>query len=129
MLKSIKLNNYTTFINPTTIDFSAKNYKFLDENIGDNKILRGCLFVGENASGKSQILNSIKLLLDLLFGNKDFDFKIYKSFYTKKNNYKLEYDFVVSSKNIKYIVELNADGFALEELYLEGKIIIKRFIK
>lgn len=126
MLKSIKLNNYTTFINPTTIDFSATNYKFLDENIGDNKILRGCLFVGENASGKSQILNSIKLLLDLLFGNKDFDFKIYKSFYTKKNNYKLEYDFVVSSKNIKYIVELNADGFALEELYLEGKIIIKR---
>lgn len=126
MLKSIKLNNYTTFINPTTIDFSATNYKFLDENIGDNKILRGCLFVGENASGKSQILNSIKLLLDLLFGNKDFDFKIYKSFYTKRNNYKLEYDFVVSSKNIKYIVELNADGFALEELYLEGKIIIKR---
>lgn len=126
MLKSIKLNNYTTFINPTTIDFSATNYKFLDENIGDNKILRGCLFVGENASGKSQILNSIKLLLDLLFGNKDFDFKIYKSFYTKKNNYKLEYDFVVSSKNIKYIVELNADGFALEELYLEGKTIIKR---
>ena len=126
MLKSIKLNNYTTFINSTTIDFSATNYKFLDENIGDNKILRGCLFVGENASGKSQILNSIKLLLDLLFGNKDFDFKIYKSFYTKKNNYKLEYDFVVSSKNIKYIVELNADGFALEELYLEGKTIIKR---
>ena len=38
MLKSIKLNNYTTFINPTTIDFSATNYKFLDENIGDNKI-------------------------------------------------------------------------------------------
>ena len=66
MLKSIKLNNYTTFINPTTIDFSATNYKFLDENIGDNKILRGCLFVGENASGKSQILNSIKLLLDFL---------------------------------------------------------------
>lgn len=126
MLKSIKLDNYTTFINPTTIDFSATNYKFLDENIGNDKILKGCLFVGENASGKSQILKSIKFLLDLLFGNKDFDFKIYKSFYTKKVNYRLEYDFVISSKNIKYIVELNKNGFVLEELFLEEKAIIKR---
>lgn len=126
MLKSIKLDNYTTFINPTTIDFSATNYKFLDENIGNDKILKGCLFVGENASGKSQILKSIKLLLDLLFGNKDFDFQIYKSFYTKKANYRLEYDFVISSKNIKYIVELNKNGFVLEELFLEEKAIIKR---
>lgn len=126
MLKSIKLDNYTTFINPTTIDFSATNYKFLDENIGNDKILKGCLFVGENASGKSQILKSIKFLLDLLFGNKDFDFKIYKSFYTKKANYRLEYDFVISSKNVKYIVELNKNGFVLEELFLEEKAIIKR---
>lgn len=126
MLKSIKLDNYTTFINPTTIDFSATNYKFLDENIGTDKILKGCLFVGENASGKSQILKSIKLLLDLFFSNNDIDLKLYKSFYTKKNNYKLEYDFVVDSKNIEYIAELNKEGFVLEELYLEGKAIIKR---
>ena len=111
MLKSIKLDNYTTFINPTTIDFSATNYKFLDENIGTDKILKGCLFVGENASGKSQILKSIKLLLDLFFSNNDIDLKLYKSFYTKQNNYKLEYDFVVDSKNIEYIAELNKEGF------------------
>ena len=39
MLKKIKLDNYTTFINPTEIDFSATNYKFLEtENVGSNKI-------------------------------------------------------------------------------------------
>ena len=129
MLKSIKLDNYTTFINPTTIDFSATNYKFLDENIGNGKILEGCLFVGENASGKSQILKSIQLLLDLLFENNDINFAINKSFYTEKNNYKLEYDFVISSKEIKYVVELNPKGFELEELYINGDIIIKRMGK
>ena len=129
MLKSIKLDNYTTFINPTTIDFSATNYKFLDENIGNGKILKGCLFVGENASGKSQILKSIQLLLDLLFENNDINFAINKSFYTEKNNYKLEYDFVISSKEIKYVVELNPKGFELEELYINGDIIIKRMGK
>ena len=129
MLKSIKLDNYTTFINPTIIDFSATNYKFLDENIGNDKVLKGCLFVGENASGKTQILNSIKLLLDLLLGNKDINFVINKSFYTRKNNYKLEYDFVILSKEIKYVIELNPDGFELEELYVNGESIIKRMGK
>ena len=41
MLKKIKLDNYTTFIKPTEIDFSATNYKFLEnENVGRNRVLR-----------------------------------------------------------------------------------------
>ena len=94
-------------------------------NIGDNKILRGCLFVGENASGKSQILKSIKFLLDLLFSNNDINFIINKSFYTNKNDYKLEYVFVILSKEIKYVIEVSPEGFELEELYVNGEIIIK----
>ena len=30
MLRSITLNNYTTFINKTTFDFKATNYKILE---------------------------------------------------------------------------------------------------
>ena len=46
-VKKIKLDNYTTFIKPTDIDFSATNYKFLEnENVGSNRLLKGCLFVG-----------------------------------------------------------------------------------
>ena len=38
MLKRIKIDNYKTFIKPTSIDFSATNYKFLEnENVGSNK--------------------------------------------------------------------------------------------
>lgn len=85
MLKKIKLDNYVTFINPTEIDFTATNYRFLEkENVGTNKILKGCLFVGENASGKTKILSSIKLLLDLLFKDKEINFGLNKSFYTEK---------------------------------------------
>ena len=74
MLKKIKLDNYVTFIKPTEIEFSATNYKFLEkENVGDNKLLKGCLFVGENASGKTKILKSITFLLDLLFKNNEID--------------------------------------------------------
>ena len=85
MLKKITLNNFKTFTKETDIEFSATNYKFLEnENVGDNRILKGLLFVGENASGKTQILKAITFLLDLLFGNNDVDFLLNKSFYTKK---------------------------------------------
>ena len=127
MLKKIKLDNYTTFIKPTEIDFSATNYKFLEtENVGSNKILKGCLFVGENASGKTKILKSITLLLDLLFGNSEVDLMPNKSFYTNKPTYKLEYTFIEEEKEIIYLIELNLNEIVSEKLIFDKQIILER---
>ena len=127
MLKKIKLDNYTTFINPTEIDFSATNYKFLEtENVGSNKILKGCLFVGENASGKTKILKSITLLLDLLFGNSEVDLMPNKSFYTNKPTYKLEYTFIEEGKEIIYLIELNLNEIVSEKLIFDKQMILER---
>ena len=127
MLKKIKLDNYTTFIKPTEIDFSATNYKFLEsENVGSNKILKGCLFVGENASGKTKILKSITLLLDLLFGNSEVDLMSNKSFYTSKPTYKLEYTFIEEGKEIIYLIELNLNEIVSEKLIFDKQIILER---
>ena len=127
MLKKIKLDNYTTFIKPTEIDFSATNYKFLEnENVGSNKILKGCLFVGENASGKTKILKSITLLLDLLFGNNEMYFISNKSFYTTKPTYKLEYTFIEDNKEIVYSIELDNNKIISEKLFFEHQMILER---
>ena len=77
--RKIVMDNYTTFINETAVDFGATSYKFLSENV-ENKILKGCLFVGENASGKTKILLSIKFLLDFLFKDQNVDFLSTKVF-------------------------------------------------
>ena len=127
MLKKIKLDNYATFINPTEIDFSATNYKFLEsENVGSNKILKGCLFVGENASGKTKILKSITLLLDLLFGNSEVDLMTNKSFYTNKPTYKIEYTFIEEEKEIIYLIELGLNEIVSEKLIFDKQIILER---
>lgn len=127
MLKKIILDNYTTFFSPTTIDFTATNYKFLEEeNIGTNRILKGALFVGENASGKTKILEAITILLDILFGNKEIDFVSKKSFYTTKKNYKLGYVFEILGKEIKYNLELSMDGILGEELNYDGRVVLSR---
>ena len=127
MLKKIKLDNYATFIKPTEIDFTATNYKFLEgENVGNNKLLKGCLFVGENASGKTKILTSITFLLDLLFGNKEIDFMTNKSFFTDKKTYKLEYTFIQEDVEIIYLIELGLNEIVSEKLIMDKKIILER---
>ena len=127
MLKSITLDNYTTFFSKTSIDFTATNYKFLEkENVGDGRILKGALFIGENASGKTKIIEAIKFLLDLLFDNNVIDFTMNKSFYTKNPSYKLEYEFLVSNSLIKYFIELAPDKIISEKLYLNNETIFER---
>ena len=102
MLTSIILNNYTTFINETKFDFKATNiyHSLEDTNVAHN-VLKGALFVGENASGKTQTLKSIVFLLDILLGNSDTNFLEKKSLYTNGKNYNLTYTFLVDEKNIE----------------------------
>lgn len=127
MLKKLVLENFKTFIKPTTIEFSSTNYKFLEkENVGANKILKGALFVGENASGKTQILTSIKFLLDLLFKDNDIDFLLNKSFYTTKESYNIKYFFVIDNVNINYELEVGVNRIIKEKLECDNKIIIDR---
>lgn len=127
MLKKITLTNFKTFIKPTNINFSATSYKFLEkDNVGSNRILKGALFVGENASGKTQILKSITFLLDLLFKDFDIDFLLNKSFYTSKDSYKIKYYFVIDNKDITYELEFGVNKILKEKLECDNKIIIDR---
>lgn len=127
MLTSITLKDYTTFIKKTVFDFKATNYKILEEtNVGDNRILKGALFVGENASGKTQVLNSIILLLDLLLENAEQNFITKKSMYTNGIKFSLIYTFDVDSNEIKYYVEFESNYINSEKLFLNDKLIIER---
>ena len=67
MLTKITLDNFKSFKKKTTIDLIKTNYTILPQNVADNGVLKGCIFVGANASGKSTIILGVKLLLDFLF--------------------------------------------------------------
>mgnify|MGYP000305591413 CR=1 FL=1 len=70
MLTKITLDNFKSFKNKTTVDLAKTNYTILPQNVADNGILKGCIFVGANASGKSTIILGVKLLLDFLFSER-----------------------------------------------------------
>jgi len=64
------MKNFKSFKNETVIDFTRINYKFLENNVSNNGVLKGVAFYGANASGKSNVLWAIRFLLDELFGKK-----------------------------------------------------------
>lgn len=127
MLTSITLENYTTFIKKTTFDFKAKSYKFLeDTNVGDNKVLKGALFVGENASGKTQVLEAILLLLNIMLENAEQNLIVKKSMYTPGTKYSLEYTFNIDNNDIKYIIAIDGNSINSEKLYLNNELKLER---
>lgn len=127
MLTKIILKDYTTFINETVFDFKATNYKILeDTNVGENRVLKGALFVGENASGKTQVLEAIKLLLDLFFTNSEQDFISKKSFYTNGTKFSLSYFFDVKGYEIRYDVKFSNNFIISEKLFKNDDVVIER---
>lgn len=127
MLTEITLKDYTTFINETTFDFKATNYKILENtNVGRNRILKGALFVGENASGKTQALKAIVLLLDLLFENSEPNYIIKKSLYTKGTSFSLTYKFNINNDDIKYDITFKDNSIIKEKLFVNEVLKLER---
>ena len=130
MLTEIILKDYTTFINKTIFSFKATNYKILENtNVGDNRILKGALFIGENASGKTQALNAIVLLLDCLLNNIEQNFIFKKSLYTKGTKFSLSYTFNVDGNDIKYDIIFESNLINSEKLYVNNEIKLERIGK
>ena len=127
MLTKITLDNFKSFKNRVTVDLMKTNYTILPQNVADNGVLKGCIFVGANASGKSNIILSIKLLLDFLFLEKNINSGIFRCLFGEKNFYSLEYEFLIEKKTIKYSFEVDAaKNIITENLYLDGTHMLER---
>ena len=106
MLTKITLDNFKSFKNKTTVDLAKTNYTILPQNVADNGILKGCIFVGANASGKSTIILGVKLLLDFLFSERNLNSGIFLCMFGNGPCYSLSYEFLVEKKKINYFLRL-----------------------
>lgn len=127
MITHVVLDNFKSFQSRTEIDFTKTNYSILPQNIADNGVLKGCVFVGANASGKSNILLSIKLLLDLLFLERNINSGIYLCMFGRRSAYSLEYEFKVQGHFVRYTLSVEVKKKSIEEhLYLDGSLMMER---
>ena len=69
MLTKMYLTNFLSFLDRTEFDFTATKYSILGEtNVYNGETLKGALFIGPNASGKSNALSGLAFLIKLIKG-------------------------------------------------------------
>lgn len=126
MLSKIYLKNFLSFKQETIIDVRATNYKMLsDTNVKDD-VLKGLLFVGSNASGKTNAITSIHFLLKSLFSNENIDYNYYFCLFSNTDDMSLEYTFNVESNEIIYGFSFDVDGVTKEYLIYNKEKLFDR---
>lgn len=127
MLKSYEITNFKSFKNTTKFDFEKTNYQMLSKTNISGDILKGVMFVGANASGKSNSIIAIKFLLDCLFGKSAVNIESYTCLFSNNPIMSLKYEFVIDGINIKYvIVYQKIDQKLNEDLYLNDVNVFTR---
>ncbi len=126
MLIKLVLENFKSFKNRTEIDFRKTNYTILPQNVADNGVLKGAVFVGANASGKSNILKALELLLALLYADK-INLNEYPTLFTDKGEFSIEYHFLINSKVFKYTISYDVKKKVFtEHLFYDDEVLLER---
>lgn len=127
MLTKLRIKNFKSFKEDTTIDFTKTNYKILSDTNICNGTLKGGIFIGANASGKTSVIKSINKLLRLLFAQEQVNFNDEFCIFSKETNMILEYTFNINNSDINYYIEYDRESKVLiEKLSVDKEILINR---
>lgn len=127
MLKKISMNNFLSFKTETTVDLNATGYKVLTSTNVNNNTLKGAFFFGGNASGKTNAIRAIKVLLDLLFAERNVNMAFYRCLFSNEKALSLTYEFEFSDTRIKYFIEYAMDTKSfVETLSITDEVVLNR---
>lgn len=125
MLTRIVVKNFKCFKNETVFDFKKTNYKLLEQNT-KGKVLKGLLFVGDNASGKTTAIQPLTLLLQMLLKDQEIDLVLYQCLFSEEKNTILKYEFEIEEHIIEYSFTFSADKILEEKLCVDEEQVIER---
>ena len=127
MLKSYEVSNFKSFKNKTKFDLERTNYQMLSATNLKGNTLKGLMFVGANASEKSNAVIAIKFLLDSLFGKLDVNMAACICLFSENPEMSLAYTFDVEGTEIIYEIQYQRiDKKLNENLLVDGKNIFTR---
>lgn len=128
MLKKIIIKNFKCFKNETVLDLRKTNYKFLEQNTY-GKILKGALFVGDHGSGKTTVLQTVRMLTEFLLREREWETASYQCAYSKEGAVSLTYEFEIDGHELAYFFTFSGNSFLEENLRIDGRTVIERLGK
>lgn len=127
MLVRIAIENFRSFKRRTVIDLTKTQYTALTDTNTYQGLVKGLVLVGGNASGKSMVLEAIRLLLDLLFLERKMDNPLFLCLFGNSKEYSIEYTFRINGHEIDYMIRNNVEQKVLgEELVVDGQTLLTR---
>lgn len=127
MLAKMYLTNFLSFKERTEIDLTASKYSILGKtNVYKSEILKGALFIGPNASGKSNALKGLSFIIKMIKGE-GVSFNKYRCLFSDNPIITIEYEFIFESKKVEYVIEYNIQTNSISEnLKIDGITVLKR---
>ena len=127
MLTKMYLTNFLSFKERTEFDFTASKYSILSKtNVYEKEMLKGALLIGPNASGKSNALIGLSVIIEMIKGEGTRLSK-YHCFFSKNPIITVEYEFVFENKEVVYVIEYNIKTNSISEnLKIDDITVLKR---
>ena len=127
MLAKMYLTNFLSFKERTEIDLTASKYSILGKtNVYKSEILKGVLFIGPNASGKSNALKGLSFIIKMI-KEEGVSFNRYRCLFSDNPIITIEYEFIFESKKVEYVIEYNIQTNSISEnLKIDEITVLKR---
>lgn len=126
MLTKMYLTNFLSFSERTEFDFTASKYSILGGTNVYDDVLKGALFIGPNASGKSNALKGISFIINLIKGE-GASFAKQRCVFAKTPFTTVEYEFLFCGKKVVYRIEYNVRTKSISEaLTIDSILVLKR---
>ena len=127
MLLKMYLTNFLSFANRTEFDFTSSKYSILEKtNVYKGDILKGALFIGPNASGKSNALKGLAFIIKMIKGEGT-SFSEYRCMFSQNPTSVVHYVFQFDDNKVVYEIEYNIQSNSISEnLKIDNVTVLTR---
>lgn len=127
MLQSYSVEGFKSFKNFTEVDLKKTQYQVLEKTNVEDGILKGCMFVGGNASGKTNMIEALWFLLHILFSKRELKWERFLCLFSDSEVFENTYNFLIDGQQIQYQIRFQkTDHLIVERLLVESKVVMER---
>jgi hypothetical protein len=127
MLQNYSLEGFKSFKHYTEVDMKKTQYQTLEKDNVVDGILKGCMFVGGNASGKTNVIEGLRFLLYALFSKADINYDRFLCLFSDGGMFENTYEFRIDGHLIRYQIRYQKqDALLVEYLYVDQHLMMER---